>query len=100
MDQASEQVHKRSLARAVRPHEAGNSLVERETGAVHAQNFPVELGDVIEGDLAIGTGHPRTTSRARKRAFRTYTEATHTRSIMSHAAKSGTCAEFPRNANS
>src|ERR1019366_6988486 len=54
----------------------GNTGRNRERDSVHTQDFAIKLGDVFEYDPII---HPRTTSRARIRAFSIATETMHTK---------------------
>src|SRR6266446_9856207 len=88
-DQASQQIHQRGLARAVRADETCNPGVQREAHFVHAENFSVKLGDILENNLASVRSHPRTVSRARKRALRITSESKHTRISTPQAAGTG-----------
>src|SRR5260370_2581418 len=88
-DQAGQQIHQGGLARAVGTDEAGNPRIEREVHFVHAENFSVELGDIFESDLAGVRGHPRTVSRARKRALRMTSASKQTKISAPQAAGTG-----------
>src|SRR2546429_575736 len=70
-------------------NETCNPGLEREAHFVHAENFSVELGDILENDLASVRGHPRTVSRARKRALRMTSESRQTRISTAQAAATG-----------
>src|ERR1700676_503921 len=98
-DQAGQQVHQRSLARAVGADEAGNPRIEREVHFVHPENFPVKLGDIFENDLAGVWGHPRTVSRARKRALRMTSESKQMKIIALQAAGTGISFQPPGPSN-
>src|SRR5690348_3755401 len=89
-DQARQQVHQRRLAGTVRAHEAGNSRLERKTHFIDAEHFSVELGDVVEHDLARVWRHPFTVSRARNRTLRMKSESRHTAINTPQAAQTGT----------
>src|SRR5580693_3229990 len=88
-DQAGQQVHQRGFARTVGADEAGNPRIDGEIHLVHAENFPVKLGDVVEHDLAGVWRHPRTVSRARKRALRMTSESKQTTIRALQAAATG-----------
>src|SRR5713226_2639839 len=88
-DQASQQVHQRGLARAIGADETCNPGLEREAHFVHAENFSVKLGDALENDLASVRSHPRTVSRARKRALRITSESRQTKISTPQAAATG-----------
>src|SRR5260370_34930538 len=83
LDQPSQQIHQRGLARAVRSDKTCNPRLERETYFVHAENFSVKFGDALENDLAIVRSHPPTVSAARKRALR-ITSNTRPQKITTH----------------
>src|SRR5580658_771306 len=89
LDQAGEQVHQGGLARTVGADEAGDSRLEREIHFIHAENFSVKLGDIVENDLVGVWRHPRTVSRARKRALRMKIESKQTKIREPQAAGIG-----------
>src|SRR5580700_10256543 len=88
-DQAGQQVHQRGFARTVGADKAGNPRIEGEIHLVHAENFAVKLGHVVKHDLAGVWRHPRTVSRARRRALRMTSESRQTTTKALQAATTG-----------
>src|SRR5580704_9816354 len=88
-DQAGQQIHQRRLARSIGTYEAGDSRLEGEIHFVHTENFSVKLGDFVEHNLAGVWSHPRTVSRARRRALRMTSENKQTEIKVPQAAGMG-----------
>ena len=63
-DQAGHEIHERGFAGSVGPNQAGDAGWDGQTHAIHAENFPVEFGDILEHHLIV-RAHYRITSEVR-----------------------------------
>src|SRR6185369_5035523 len=74
LNQSRHQIHQSSLPRSIRSDQAGDSRRQFKRDAIDTQNLTVKLRHFVENDMV---AHPRTTSRARMRAFNAMAQSTH-----------------------